>query len=122
MMNLSTIYDLLFTKLRHSQLRPVIDAFELDFIHQRLDEFQSLSPTALAISIRAAVLTCKIGRHDAATRNSNDQFIIFHAKSLINFSIRAQAVLGGVDARLDQRQLDLIDCLRREVDAPRDLF
>lgn len=64
--------------LRHPQLCSIIDPFEFNFVHQRLNQLQS--PTAAALRlvlfISAAglltVLTRKTCRHDTATRNSND--------------------------------------------------
>ena len=93
--------------LRHPQLCPIVDALEINFVHQRLNQLQS--PTAAALRVFLfildagvlTVLTHRICRHDAATRNSNDQFIIFHAKPLINFAVRTKAVLRSIDARFN---------------------
>src|SRR5882724_2394740 len=59
---------------------------------------------------------------DAPARNSNHQSIIFNPKPLIYFSIGAQAVLGGVDARLHNRGLNLVNGFRTEVESPRNLL
>src|SRR4030095_12688105 len=112
--------------LRHLQLCPVVDALEFYFVHQGLNQLQSPAATALSIFLLIpgvnflTILARKICRHNTTARNSNDQFITFNAKPLINLSIRTEAVLGGVDASFNQRGLNLIYRFRPEVHAPRD--
>jgi hypothetical protein len=90
----------------------IIYAHEFNFVHQTPNEFQAPAATALAIAIGLAVLGQHVSRDDATTGNGNHQFVTLNAKPLIDFAVGTEAVFGGVDARLDQREFDLIDRLR----------
>src|SRR4029078_3058088 len=102
-------------------LRSVVHAFEFDFVHQCPDELQSPTAATLAVVVRS-VLIRNICRNYPAARNSHRQLVAFDAKALINFSIGTEAVFGGVNARLDQSEFDLVNGLWAELDAPRNRF
>src|ERR1700693_732208 len=64
--------------LCHSQLRPVIDSLEFNFVHEGLNQLQSPATPAPRIFFFIpgvsflAVLANQICRHNATARNSND--------------------------------------------------
>src|ERR1700754_5008319 len=57
----------------HFQLRAVVDVFELDLVHQRLDQFHAPTPTALSVLLIGApaldILARQIRLQHAKTLN-----------------------------------------------------
>src|SRR2546427_12542431 len=121
MQRLTQVFD-------HANLRAVVDAFEFDFVHQGPNQLQTPPASTLRVWLlffdpeALAILACQTCRYHAATGYGNDQLVGFHAKTLVDFSIGTEAMLGRIDAGFDERRFDLIDRFGPKVYAPSDLF
>src|SRR5713101_3271706 len=106
-----------FEVLRHHEPRSVIRAFELHFIHQCADDLESPASRAfcLADRNRGGRLSISPAKRFALVGHGDYKPIVVDCEMLMYFSVGTVAVLGSVDARLDQRGLDLVDRLLIEV-------
>src|SRR5262245_43906042 len=101
----------------HHQARTVVGAFELHVVHQRSNDLKSATASAFRRRgcNRGGRLSISPAERLTLVRHGDYKPIIANSEALMDFFVGAVAVLGGVDASLDQRGLDLIDCFLIEV-------
>src|SRR5688500_4495582 len=98
---------------------PIVDALDPDVID---DAFNELDAPAASAVIRSLVLCVFVAQAQAAVGYGDRNGVAVEGKLLVDPPVRAEAVLGGVDTRLDDRRLDLVYRFRRKFIPPGDLL